>query len=176
MPRQAVPTAPSEPVIPSPGTLSLMNQAELLVEYNRLSPTKRKAKFKSKEEGVARIMAIVPPAPAAILPVISTVADAPKSKVREGPTEKKTDKKLNGAKREPKNVRARQAEVVIRILTPDGANPRREETAAYDHFEKMRGGITVREYLSRFSEKDQRVARQWLWNTIKDGHVKTLGA
>jgi hypothetical protein len=89
-------------------------------------------------------------------------------------------------KREPKNVRARMADVVIRIMVPPEFvdppnttvttwNPRRPGTAAHDHLEKMKGGITIREYLAKFTADEQRTARQWLWNTIKDGHVKTLG-
>lgn len=78
-----------------------------------------------------------------------------------------------------KSSRARQADVVIRIMAPEGANgewnPYREGSNARDHLEKAKGGITVREYLAKFPADEQRVARQWLWNMIKAGHVKTLG-
>lgn len=87
----------------------------------------------------------------------------------------KTKKDLNG-KREPKNVRARMADVVIRITVPEGVvNPYREGSDAAKHFDAMKGGITVREYLSKFSEDEQRTARQWLWNTTHRGYAKTLG-
>lgn len=84
-------------------------------------------------------------------------------------------------KREAKNVRARQADIVIRIMAPAGVehavwNPRREGTEAHRHLENMKGGITIREYLAKYTAAEQRVARQWLWNTIRDGYVKTLGA
>lgn len=87
----------------------------------------------------------------------------------------KTKKELNG-KREPKNVRARMADVVIRITVPEGVtNPYREGSDAAKHFEAMKGGVTVREYLSKFTEDEQRTARQWLWNTTHRGYAKTLG-
>jgi len=83
-------------------------------------------------------------------------------------------------RRAPKNVRARMADVVIRVMSPAGAdqgtwNPRRADTDAHRYFENMKGGITIREYLAKYSAADQRNARQWLYNTIKDGYVKTLG-
>jgi indole-3-glycerol phosphate synthase len=38
--------------------LRAMSQVQLLAEYNRLSPTKRRAKFDSKQEAIARISAL----------------------------------------------------------------------------------------------------------------------
>lgn len=82
-------------------------------------------------------------------------------------------------KREPKNVRARMADTPIRIVAPAGAgpewNPRKVGSNSHAYFEAMKGGITIREYLAKFTAADQRTARQWLWNTIQDGYAKTLG-
>lgn len=63
---------------------------------------------------------------------------------------------------------------VIRLTTQD--NPRRPGTDAHSHFEKMKGGVTVAAYLKKFKVDDRKVARQWLTNTIRDGHAKVLGA
>lgn len=82
-------------------------------------------------------------------------------------------KKKRKTKREPKNVRARMADVVIRITVDE--NPRRTGSEAHKHFEAMKGGITIRDYLAKFPEEERRVARQWLYNTIKDGYAKTYG-
>ncbi len=83
-------------------------------------------------------------------------------------------------KRAAKDVRARMAEVVIRVVAPEGAdpatwNPRRAGTDAHRHFENMKGGATIREYLAKYPEGEHRQARQWLYNTVRDGYVKTLG-
>lgn len=99
-----------------------------------------------------------------VSPTVVPAAEAPVL-----PKDKIKTKKELGGKREPKNVRARMADRVIKIVATE--NPRREGSQAHAHFEKMRGGITIREYLSRFSEADQKVARQWLWNTVQDGYV-----
>lgn len=125
--------------------LDAMTDAELLTEYNKRSPTKRRAKFKTREEALERIKALAP---------VSDPAQKPK--------------------REPKNVRARMAELKI-VLVAD-ANPYKEGNKSHGFFERMKGGVTVRQYLAKFEEGDQRVARQWLWNMVQKGHVKTVQA
>lgn len=77
------------------------------------------------------------------------------------------------APRAAADVKARMADVVIRIMA-DG-NPYRPGSKAADHFAKMGGGITIREYLAKFSPEEQRTARQWLYNATKSNYVKTLG-
>jgi len=89
-------------------------------------------------------------------------------------------KKKKVVKRAAKDVRARMADIVIRVLAPEGVdpatwNPRRAGTDAHRHFENMKGGITIREYLAKYGPQEQRLARQWLYNTRTDGYVKTLG-
>lgn len=151
--------APKTPYVTQ---LEAMTPKQLLTEYNRVSPTKRRMVFRSTAEAINRITVLQAPAPVPAAAAKKTKAKKPAKAVK--------------AKVEPKNVRARMADVVIRIMTEGGANPRREGSAAHAHFEKMKGGITVRDYLAKFDPADQRTARQWLWNTIQDGHVKTLGA
>lgn len=131
------------PDTPAPAVLTELSDAELLAEYNLRSPTRRRARFKTREEAIERINALAPVA-------------SPQQK----------------PKREPKNVRARMANLKIVLLVEE--NPRRPDTAAHKHFEKMRGNITIRQYLAKFDEADQRVARQWLWNTLQDGYIKTV--
>lgn len=65
-------------------------------------------------------------------------------------------------------------ESVIRLIPEE--NPRRAGTHAHAHYEKMKGGITVAAYLKKFKPEERRNARQWLTNTIRDGHAKVLGA
>jgi hypothetical protein len=106
---------------------------------------------------------------AVVLPVVEE-ATARKSAKK---ASKKSAEKFT-ITRDPKDVRTtRGADLVIKILTANGANPRKENTHARDHFEQMRGNPTVREYLARFPADARRTARQWLYNTIRDGHVKT---
>lgn len=58
------------------------------------------------------------------------------------------------------------------VISVQKSNPRKEGSAGYKHYEQMRGGVTVREYVGRFrSEKDKKTARQWLSNTIRDGYA-----
>jgi hypothetical protein len=136
---------------------------QLLEEYNKFSPTKRRARFKTKELAIK-----------SILQAKAMVDAAPPARA------KKAAKRVAGLKRSPKNVRARMAGLVIQIVTQ--VNPYRDaddstgrkESKAHAHYEKMRGGITVLDYLAKFTEQDQKNARQYLWNAIQDGHVKTV--
>lgn len=73
---------------------------------------------------------------------------------------------------EPKKPRVSHSKV-IRLLV--SKNPRREGSDAHAHFEKMRGGITVGEYLAKFDKAQRSVARRWLSNTVNDGFAKLLG-
>jgi hypothetical protein len=133
--------------------LTTLSGAELLALYNLHSPTKRKAKFQTKDEAIARVKSVLPAAKPA--------------------KEPKADKPAKAAKA-PKTTKASGKNAkVIRIKTADGENPRRPGTDAFTHFEKMKGGVDIETYLSAF--EDRRKARQWLWNTIRDGHVEVLG-
>jgi hypothetical protein len=122
-----------------------MNGAQLLEAYNKLSPTKRKAKFTNKEEAIKRIK-----------PLLKT-------------PEKPAAKKAATAKKT--KAPSSSEDAVIRIKS-DG-NPRRDGTDAHLHFKAMMGGITVGKYLAKF--EDRKKAKQWLWNTVRDGHVELLG-
>jgi len=129
-------------------SLSGMNGAQLLEAYNKLSPTKRKAKFQNKEDALKRIKPLLK----AAAPATTTAVAA-----------KKTAKKTKAAPADENRT--------IRIKS-DG-NPRREGTDAHLHFKAMMGGVTVEKYLSKF--EDRKKAKQWLWNTVRDGHVELLG-
>jgi len=135
-----------------------MTAGELTAEFNRLTGQDKK-KFSTKTEA------------------LNAVTNAQRNIAARSPNVTSIDTSVVEEpapnRRAPKNVRARNAEEVIRIAVDH--NPYRDGTDAHDHFEKMRGGITVREYLAKFPEKDQRVARQWLWNTKNKNFVKTIG-
>lgn len=132
---------------------------QLLAEYNKFSPTKRRARFKTKDMA---IKSIEQARSAQLHPNLEQPTPARPAK----------PKKIPGQKRSPKNVRARMAGLKIIILTEE--NPYRGEddaglrraSKAWEHYEKMRGGITVLEYLAKFTEQDQKNARQYLWNAI----------
>jgi hypothetical protein len=62
----------------------------------------------------------------------------------------------------------RKAGGTIKVLATE--NPRRAGTDAHMHFAAMKNGITVEKYLDGF--EDRRKARQWLSNTVRDGHVQ----
>jgi hypothetical protein len=137
--------------------LDTLSLRELLDEYNRVSPTGRRAQFKSKAEAINRIAVLLPSRAedtAAAIVEEATRASAPRTRKRKG-----------------KEVRIHQAALVIKILAE--INPRREGTDAHRHYEDMRGGITVSQYLDRYPLAERRKARQWLWNTIRDGYAET---
>lgn len=144
---------------------------QLLDEYNKFSPTKRRARFKTKELALKSILQA------------KALADGPaEAPVAGTARKKKAVKTIKGLKRSPKNVRARMAGLMIEVINT--GNPYRDaddstgrkESKAHAHYEKMKGGITVLEYLAKFTEQDQKNARQYLWNAIQDGHVRTLAA
>lgn len=66
---------------------------------------------------------------------------------------------------------------VIRLFAVKGKtdNPRRPGTAAHLHYEHMRGGVTVAEYLATFPPEERKTALQWLSNTIRDKHAELVG-
>lgn len=137
--------------------LEEMTGTELLARYNELSPTKRRAKFDSKEEAITRIRTLKP-----LVEEVKAGEAKPKVKAREadGVVYAKTPTKVRGG------------QCVLRIMVD--RNPRREGTEAHKHFEKMLGGITVEQYLAKFELEDRRTARQWLSNTIRDGFVELI--
>lgn len=141
--------------------LEEMSGVELLAEYNRLSITKRKAKFDSKEEAIKRIRALVSEAKTAPTPAKEKKTSPPKT-AREESSMGEASRKVRGG------------ESVIRLQVQGDRNPRREGSEAHRHYEAMRGGITVSQYLDKFEKKDRRTARQWLSNTVRDGFVKIL--
>lgn len=123
-----------------------MTGPQLLLAYNQLVPDKpRRAKFSDRTEGIARCEA----AWAAKNPAPPTPPDP-----------------------EPTKVSSKDSRV-IRLLSDKC--PRRPGTDAAIHWEKMIGGITVAEYLAKFPPEEQRRARQWLGNTVRDGHATLLG-
>jgi hypothetical protein len=144
--------------------LNEMTGAELLAHYNELSPTKRRAKFDSKEEAVRRIRALEPKAADKPKPVEAKAPEKPPAP----PKKPKEEPSLGESKHKVKD-----GTQVLRVMADQ--NPRREGTEAHRHFEAMKGSITVEQYLEKFAEGDRRTARQWLYNTVKDGHVKLVG-
>lgn len=158
-----------------------MSGPGLLAEYNKLSPTKRKAKFSDRAQGVAaceraweQASPEVRAAAAAggkvskeIRQSTQLTGEAPKVSVAKPPEPPST-----GAPRA--EGKARSAKLAMRITIVTQKNPRREGTDAHRHYEAMRGGPTVSEYLERFSPEDRRTAAQWLSNTVRDGHVKVV--
>lgn len=63
---------------------------------------------------------------------------------------------------------------VIRLQSKQ--NPRRKGTDAHEHFERMKGGPTISEYLAKFKgDEAKKTARAWLQNTVRDGHAVLLG-
>jgi hypothetical protein len=83
-------------------------------------------------------------------------------------------------KRNPGDVRARQANRTIVILTPtaetEAWNPYKPTTLAHTYFENMRGGITILQYLAKYTADEQSVARQWLYNMTVKKYVKVQDA
>lgn len=72
--------------------------------------------------------------------------------------------------------RSKIRETDVITLTYKGKNPRKDGSEGYKHYEQMRGGITVATYLDRFrSPNDKRTARQWLANTVREGHATLDG-
>jgi hypothetical protein len=152
-----------------------MSHAELLAEYNRLSPTQRNALFKSKLEALSRINALLD-TPVADTPVVEIVETNPgefstTTGMEDAEVVPTAPVVLTVGARDPKDVRGRGVEARIRLLTEGGANPRKENTDAHRHFEAMRGDITVREYLAMFTAEEHRTARAWLGNTRRDGFI-----
>jgi hypothetical protein len=178
-----------------------MSHAELLAAYNSISPTKRNAMFKSKEEALARINALVPAAVEAT-PEISEAApevtpEVTVTKIPTGMTAKKaaaaeraaakkaalaeteaTKSKKSAKKSAEKFTVGRDAKMVkgrgidAKIKLLVDAYPRREGTDAHRHWALMKDGISVREYLANFSPGiDARRARQWLFNHSRSGFV-----
>jgi hypothetical protein len=150
--------------------LSTMNGQQLLDLYNSLAtaagkPT-RKAKFQSKEEAIERVKALA----SAAKPAEETVKTVPLEKPKVAA--KATEKPARASKAPIKDTKEA---AVIRILS-DG-NPRREGSDAHKYFEAMMGGVTVEKYMASFpQDKDERKkAKQWLWNTKRDGHIELLG-
>ena len=60
---------------------------------------------------------------------------------------------------------------VIRIKAADA--PYKEGTRAREHFDAMKGGVTVAEYLDKFENRKN--ASQWLGNMVRAKHVELLG-
>lgn len=129
---------------------------ELLEEYNRWSPTQRRARFRTKE--------------LAITSIANAVAARTRQFPGDTPVHVPRPGRRAGQRRLPQNVKARKAHQLIEILHPQ--NPYRDEddstgrkvSKAFLNYEKMRGGITVLEYLAKFTEQEQKTARQCLWN------------
>lgn len=159
----------TEPATSVPDTT--WTDVALLAEYNKYSTTQRRARFSSKELALSSIARAK-----------RDPADTPPPAAAKKTGRREHDKLRKLQKRSPKNVRARMANLTIKIIAE--ANPYRDadetigrkESKAHAHYEKMRGGITVLNYLAKFTEQDQKNARQYLWNAIQDGHVKTVGA
>lgn len=60
---------------------------------------------------------------------------------------------------------------VIRIKVKD--SPYKEGTRAREHFDAMKGGVTVAQYLDKFENRKN--ASQWLGNMVRAQHVELLG-
>lgn len=124
-----------------------MSGPQLLVAYNQLVVSPRKAKFKDLKEGITRCERAYE----------EWLSRQPKASE---PT-KATKPSADGDGR------------VIRLLSEE--NPRKPGTDAHAHWELMKGSPTVSQYLDKFDAGNRRRARQWLSNTVRDGHAKLLG-
>jgi membrane protein involved in colicin uptake len=166
-------------VYPKPDFAAL-SLAEQLEAYNELSVTQRKSKFPSKEQGIAALNSEWKrwlkdnPISEDEKAAAKEKAAAEKKAAREDEKAAKPAKapKAKKEKAEGGTRTRRNLEDKIVILTEKKANPRREGTAAYDHFEVMLTSKTVGDYLAAFKEDDRRTASQWLWNTVRDGWVE----
>lgn len=170
--------------------LTTLDGTQLLAVYNKISTTQRKAKFQSKDEAIARIKKLMaekakansteaeaPAKPAKAAKPSKTPAPSAAKPAKANGKDKPAPTPAKAAKPAKVGVKAQKEEAVIRIMTEGGENPRREGSDAYRYFEAMKGGVSVAEYMSKFpSDKDERKkAKQWLWNTKRDGHVELVG-
>jgi hypothetical protein len=105
-----------------------------------------------------------------------TTKGASKTAPVKAPKTEKAPRTPKAAKTEkPKKVvpgRIKPTDLIV-ILTEGKANPRREGTDAHAAFEAMKKSKTVADYMKACNLA---AARQWLWNTVRDGHVKCEAA
>lgn len=162
-----------------------MSGKGLIDAYNEITGGNRKARFSSAAEGIAACERAWEQksggSKTGSLPPATDERSEKAAKLRAELSGKKpplkadatvaAGKKLVAQSRQPsEGKRAGKLAMTIKVITEK--NPRREGTDAHRHYEVMRGGITVLQYLEKFAPEDRRTAAQWLSNTVRDGHVE----
>ncbi len=180
---------------------SSMSGPQLLDAYNSYAVSKRRAKFQNLSEGIRRCeqeyaawlnrqQEELDAEPSQVSPMepeegptttdetetpneedTDMAKSATKKTAAKSATAKKTATKTKRADTRTAGTgrgRPRQG-TTIKILTEGKKNPRREGSDAHAHFEAMKKHSKVSDYLDSF--KDRKKASQWLWNTVRDGHV-----
>jgi len=151
-----------------------MTGQQLLAAYNAMAGQPRKSKFHTREDGVVACEKLwAEKKPAKVKVTSHPVANPDNVKLTFEPEAKKNGNgKAKGDGKAPK--KSSRLDLKITLLVED--NPRRVSpngpTDAHKHFEAMRGGITIREYLAKFKPEDRRKAGQWLSNTKRDKFVR----
>ena len=153
----------------TPTATASMSLAALLAVYNRFAPTRRNSDFKNKQEALRRIAEVAPPeevTPPEVAPETSVVEEATAPVVEEV-----TAPMLLTVGRDPKDVKGRGIDAKIRLLVD--AYPRKTGTDAHRHFELMKDGATIREYMANFvpGSIDAQSARQWIFNHRRSNFI-----
>jgi hypothetical protein len=138
-----------------------MTGQQLLAAYNAMAGQPRKSKFHTREDGVV-----------ACEKLWAEKKPVEEVKAKEVKAKKNGNGKAKGDNKSPD--KSSRLDLKITLLVDD--NPRRVSpngpSDAHRHFEAMRGGITIREYLAKFKPEDRRKAGQWLSNTKRDKFVR----
>lgn len=156
-----------------------MTGSQLVAAYNEmareqgLSPV---AKFSDKATAVKRCKKAQHQVTLAIKPHMVQMVDEARAAKSVAIAPTKPASRVAQVESRKKNAKSsaegRDARRIFVTLDRVGTNPRREGTDAHRHFEAMRGEPTVAEYLEKFAADRRKVARHWLYNTVRDGYVE----
>lgn len=117
-----------------------MSLAQLLEQYNRTAPSKRKAAFSTKEEGVRRVEAEWERTQGQSAPAANANQSPPVA-----------------------GIKTRQGRGDWKIEIKNAENPHREGTRAHAFYEAIKASPTVGEFMARYPDAiDKRDARIWL--------------
>lgn len=130
---------------------STMSGAELLEAYNKVSVTKRKAKF--------------PSSAAAIKAIEAAEAEANGSKGKGGKAKKAAPKKDEKATRT-----SRRAAMKIKFKVKE--NPHKPGSKGHVFFEEMKANPVYGDYIANSS--DAKRAREWFGYSLRTGHVELV--